>query len=98
MSVTSVSIALIALLSFISQLSSLYLFTLSSEARRMLQRRFLTSRDVLPKVIEYPEHCEKWEEGEVPWNVSENSMNNTISTRSRIMELSFEDRLAFLFT
>ena len=55
-----------------------------------LEARFLSS------VVEFPEHEEKWNEGEVSWNITDvPKKNNTITTRNLLLDYS--DRLAFLF-
>lgn len=55
-----------------------------------LEARFLST------IVEFPDYEEKWNEGEVSWNITDvPKKNNTITPR--ILRLDYSERLAFLF-
>jgi len=55
-----------------------------------LQARFLSS------IVEFPDHEEKWDEGEVSWNITDVPKKNNTFMR-RPLRLDYSERLAFLF-
>ena len=55
-----------------------------------IEARFLSS------IVEFPDHEEKWNEGEVSWNITDVPKKNN-KTMSTTLRLDYIERLAFLF-
>lgn len=67
-------------------------------SRQILRISFMNqiNAKILSRLVEFPDHEEKWDEGEVSWNIANvpKKNNKTISQTTR---LDYSEQLAFLF-
>lgn len=91
-------------ISFILQLllliHSLYSFTKNRfvYSRQLFRHTFINPVEarLLSSLVDFPDHEERWDEGEVSWNITDVPKKNNRS-EIRILRLDYSERLAFLF-